>query len=44
MEMITSRSLTSRTYSEEIARAIVQSIRTAYFGEFVKLAEQPERP
>lgn len=42
MEMITSRSLTSHTYNEEIARAIVQSIRTAYFGEFVKLVARLE--
>ena len=37
MAMITSRSLTSHTYNEELAQKIAGSIRTSYYGEFVKL-------
>ena len=37
MKMIESRALTSHTYNEETARAIAHSIRSKYFGEFVKL-------
>ncbi len=37
MEMVKTRSLTSHTYSEELARAVIQSIRTSYYGAFVKL-------
>ncbi len=37
MEMINSRALTSHTYNEEIAQKIVHSIRSAYYGEFLRL-------
>jgi nucleotidyltransferase substrate binding protein (TIGR01987 family) len=37
MDMIKSRGLTSHTYNEKTARAIVHSIRSSFFGEFVKL-------
>ena len=37
MEMIKSRVLTSHTYNEDLAHAIVQSILTTYHGEFVRL-------
>ena len=42
MEMIKSRVLTSHTYNEELARTIIQSIRAAYHGEFVKLQARLE--
>lgn len=42
MAMIKSRGLTSHTYNEATARAIVHSIRSAYFGEFVKLQARLE--
>jgi len=37
MDMIKSRGLTSHTYNETLAAAIVSSIRSAYFKEFVQL-------
>lgn len=37
MNMIKSRALTSHTYNEETAQEVIRSIRSAYFGEFVKL-------
>ncbi len=37
MEMITSRRLTSHTYSEDIAEEIANSITTEYYPEFVML-------
>ena len=37
MEMIKSRGLTSHTYNGELARTIAHSIRTDYYGAFVKL-------
>jgi len=37
MAMITSRTLTSHTYNEEIAEEIVDDIATVYFQEFVSL-------
>jgi len=37
MAMITSRTLTSHTYNEEIAEEIVQDIAAVYFQEFVAL-------
>jgi len=37
MAMITSRTLTSHTYNEEIAEEIVADIATVYFQEFVVL-------
>jgi hypothetical protein len=40
MDMIKKRGLTSHTYDEQVAREIVTSIRTVYFGEFVRLAER----
>ena len=42
MDMIKKRGLTSHTYNEQIAREITTSIRTAYFPEFVRLAERLE--
>lgn len=42
MKMIESRALTSHTYNEETARAIAQSIRGAFFAEFVKLRSRLE--
>ncbi len=42
MEMIKSRGLTSHTYKEETARAIIHSIRSSFFGEFVKLQTRLE--
>ena len=42
MEMIKSRAMTSHTYNEETARAMVQKIRHAYFGEFVQLQARLE--
>lgn len=42
MKMIESRALTSHTYKEETAKAIVHSIRSAYFGELVKLQARLE--
>lgn len=37
MDMIASRTLTSHTYNEEIAKKIAKSIQTLYYNEFVKL-------
>jgi nucleotidyltransferase substrate binding protein (TIGR01987 family) len=37
MDMIASRTLTSHTYNEEVAKKIAKSIQTLYYGEFVKL-------
>ncbi len=37
MDMIKSRALTSHTYNEETARMVIQSIRSGFFEEFVKL-------
>jgi nucleotidyltransferase substrate binding protein (TIGR01987 family) len=37
MDMIKNRGLTSHTYNETLAAAIVSSIRSAYFKEFVQL-------
>jgi nucleotidyltransferase substrate binding protein (TIGR01987 family) len=37
MAMITSRTLTSHTYNEEIAEKIVRDITVEYFSEFVTL-------
>ena len=42
MDMIKKRGLTSHTYDEQVAREITTSIRTAYFPEFVRLAERLE--
>ncbi len=42
MEMIKSRSLTSHTYNESVAGAMVKAIRTVYFGEFVQLQRRLE--
>ena len=42
MDMIKKRGLTSHTYDEKVAREITTSIRTAYFPEFVRLAERLE--
>ena len=42
MKMIESRALTSHTYNEETAKAIAQSIRSAFFPEFVKLQARLE--
>lgn len=40
MEMIKSRNLTSHTYNEEIAEAIVKNIRTKYFMCFNNLKDK----
>jgi len=37
MSMIKSRALTSHTYNEETAHEVIHSIRSEFFGEFVKL-------
>ena len=37
MDMIKSRALTTHTYNEVTAKAIAQSIRGAFFAQFVKL-------
>jgi len=37
MEMVRDRTLTSHTYNETIAKAIVAAIRGHYFSEFLKL-------
>jgi nucleotidyltransferase substrate binding protein (TIGR01987 family) len=37
MAMIASRTLTSHTYNEEVAKKIATSIQTLYYSEFVKL-------
>jgi len=37
MDMIKSRALTTHTYNEATAKAIAQSIRGAFFAQFVKL-------
>ncbi|MCX8496074.1 MAG: nucleotidyltransferase substrate binding protein [Akkermansiaceae bacterium] len=42
MDMIKSRALTSHTYNEDTAKAIAQSIRGAFFPEFVKLQARLE--
>jgi nucleotidyltransferase substrate binding protein (TIGR01987 family) len=42
MEMIKSRALTSHTYNEDIAQAMVQNILTRYHGEFVRLQSRFE--
>ncbi|MCE2695729.1 MAG: nucleotidyltransferase substrate binding protein [Verrucomicrobiaceae bacterium] len=42
MKMIESRALTSHTYNEETAKAVAQSIRSAFFPEFVKLRTRLE--
>jgi nucleotidyltransferase substrate binding protein (TIGR01987 family) len=42
MKMIESRALTSHTYNEETAKAVAQSIRGAFFPEFVKLRTRLE--
>lgn len=42
MKMIESRALTSHTYNEETAKAVAQSIRSAFFPEFVKLRARLE--
>lgn len=42
MKMIESRALTSHTYNEETATAIAQSIRGAFFPEFLKLRSRLE--
>ncbi|MCI0495375.1 nucleotidyltransferase substrate binding protein [candidate division KSB1 bacterium] len=42
MAMITSRTLTSHTYNEEIAEEIVADIATVYFQEFVALRSKFE--
>lgn len=40
MNMIKSRSLTSHTYNEEVAKKIVQDTRDHYFPAFLKLQAQ----
>jgi nucleotidyltransferase substrate binding protein (TIGR01987 family) len=40
MEMIKSRNLTSHTYDEEIARAIVEAVCHSYFAEFAQFLEK----
>jgi nucleotidyltransferase substrate binding protein (TIGR01987 family) len=40
MEMITSRTLTSHTYNEDIAKKIATDTQTIYFQEFVKLHQK----
>jgi len=42
MDMIKSRALTSHTYNEDTAKAIAQSIRGAFFPEFVRLQARLE--
>ena len=42
MKMIESRALTSHTYNEETAKVVAQSIRGAFFPEFVKLRTRLE--
>lgn len=42
MDMIEGRTLTSHTYNEDTARAVVEKIRRAYFGEFVTLQARLE--
>jgi nucleotidyltransferase substrate binding protein (TIGR01987 family) len=42
MDMIKSRALTIHTYNEDTAKAIAQSIRGAFFPEFVKLQARLE--
>ena len=42
MDMIKNRALTSHTYNEAVAAAIVKSIRCAYFKEFVQLQSRLE--
>ena len=37
MEMIESRGLTSHSYNEDVAQAVVQSIGAAYHGELARL-------
>jgi nucleotidyltransferase substrate binding protein (TIGR01987 family) len=37
MEMIKSRALTSHTYNEDVAQAMVHSILARYYAEFVRL-------
>ena len=37
MDMIKSRALTSHTYNEETAHEVIHSIRSGFFGEFLKL-------
>ena len=40
MEMVRSRTLTSHTYNEEIAKQIVSDVSTKYVPQFVKLHEK----
>ena len=40
MDMIKSRTLTSHTYNEDVARQIADAIATRYFSEFVLLETQ----
>lgn len=42
MEMIKSRVLTSHTYNEDVAEAIVHSIVTQYYDEFIRLHQRLE--
>ena len=42
MEMIKSRVLTSHTYNEDVAEAIVRSIVTQYYDEFISLHQRLE--
>lgn len=42
MDMIKSRNLTSHTYNEETAEAIVHSIKTFYYEAFYQLKERLE--
>ena len=42
MDMITSRTLTTHTYKEDIAAEIVRKIKSAYHGEFVRLQARLE--
>ena len=43
MDMIKSRNLTSHTYNEETAQAVVQAICTSYFPEFNQFLAAMER-
>ncbi len=40
MDMVRSRTLTSHTYNEEIARQIANSVSQQYFPQFVKIHEK----
>lgn len=42
MEMIKSRALSRHAYNEDIAQAIVHSVVSAYYGEFVRLHDRLE--